>query len=297
MINSILKILAVFLVFTSTIKSYAQGQAFSFEYFQHLIFLKVKINTSKSLLFLFDTGANVSAIDTKIADSLSLLTLKKDYVEGSAGKIFVPYVEIQSVSTGGYTVNDLIFTKYDLSSSLAPPGQKVDGILGMDFLKHFVVVIDFRNRLMTLSKKVTDRLATVVPFELENGIPRIKAKINNIVSTYFRYDSGSSLFDTKEVYLNTTTSIFKSLMNVDSSMKIVANLKAKGIGGSIDIPVYKINSVLLDKIELRNLYVIVQPERGYFSRSDAVGFFGNNLLDKYRGVTIDFINKEIFLNN
>lgn len=273
----------------------AQVTTIPFEYYQRLIFIKVTVNNTDSLLFLFDTGANASAIDEKTANLLKVKTHKVDSVEGTAGTIIVPYVKAKSLSIGNCIAKNLMITKYDLSSSLAPPNQHLDGILGTDFLKHFVISIDFTRNKITISKKVVDNLPGFIPFELENGIPRIKATINNNVSTYFRYDSGSSLFDTKDIYLNITKTIFDQLALADTALNPVAFLSATGIGGSIEVPVYKINSVSLTTIGIPNPFIIVQPRQGYFARPDAVGFFGNNLFEKFQKVTIDFIDKKIYV--
>ncbi len=269
----------------------------SFEYYQRLIFIKIKVNNSDSLLFLFDTGANASAIDIKTADKLNLKTIKTDTVEGSAGYIVVPFVKTKTISFSKYKVKNLLLTKYDLSGSLAPPTKRLDGILGTDFLKHFVVSIDFQNKQMTLSKKTIDTLSASFPFEFDNGIPRIKATINNQVSTFFRYDSGSSLFDTKDIYLNSTLSIFELITKIDTTLKPVTHFSASGVGGDVDLPVYKVTSVSFDNFMLQNPFIIVQPKQGYFARPDAVGFFGNNLLDKFQKVTIDFIDKNVYVLN
>ena len=286
-----------FLIMLWSLSLNAQKTTISFEYYQRLIFLKVKVNKMDSLLFLFDTGANASAIDTKTANVLKLTTLKMDSVEGSAGTIVVPHVKAKTVSVGKSLVKNIVFTKYDLSGSLAPPNQRLNGILGTDFLKNFVVAIDFQNKQITLSKKVVNKLQSSFPFEMENGIPRIKAKINNSVFTWFRYDSGSSLFDTKDIYINTTTPVFDLLAKADTTLKPVAYFSATGIGGSIKLPVYKINSVLLNAIEVHKPFIIVQPRQGYFARPDAVGFFGNNFLEKFQKVTIDFIDKKMYIFN
>lgn len=287
--------LFLLLITFSSISVKAQTTKTSFEYYQRLIFLKVKVNKSDSLLFLFDTGANTSAIDTKTADVLTLKTLKMGSVEGSAGTIVVPHVKAKSVLVGHSIVKNIVFTKYDLSRSLAPPDQHIDGILGTDFLKNFVVEIDFNHKMMTLSKKVLDTLTSSFPFELENGIPRIKATINNNHIAWLRYDSGSSLFDTKDIYINTTTPVFDVIAKADTTLKPASFLSGTGVGGSVKLPVYKINSILLNTIEIRKPFLIVQPRQGYFARPDAIGFFGNNLLQKFQKVTIDFMNKRMYI--
>src|SRR5690606_20693023 len=95
--------------------------------------------------------------------------------------------------------------------------------------------------------------------------------------------------------INTTTSIFEKLLNADSTLKPITHLSASGVGGNIELPVYKIKIVLLGNIEVKQPFLIVQPKQGYFARVDAIGFFGNNLLEKFQKVSIDFINKKIYI--
>lgn len=288
-----IKTLIFIITFLLTVDCFSQTTV-PFEYYQRLIFFKVKVNNADSLLFLFDTGANASAIDEKTANRLKLQTVKIDTVEGTAGIIIVPSVKAKSISVGNSLVKNIRMTKYDLSGSLVPPNQHSSGILGTDFLKYFVVTIDFQNRQISFSKTIPDKLSVPIPFELNNGIPRIKSSINDSIATFFRYDSGSSLFETNDIYINTTTSVFEKLQKSDNPLKPVAHLSASGVGGNIEIPVYKINSVLLDRIEVKQPYLIIQPKQGYFARPDAVGFFGNNLFEKFKKITIDFINKNIY---
>ncbi len=55
------------------------------------------------------------------------------------------------------------------------------------------------------------------------------------------------------------------------------------------------DDVRLGPIELKKSYLIVQPATGYFARPDAVGFCGNNLLEKFGRVVIDMPGKKIWL--
>lgn len=273
----------------------AETDDISFEYYQRLIFLNVSINNSDSLLFLLDTGANTSAIDAKTAERLKLKIEKHVQVEGTAGIITVPSVMVESVTACNKTVSNLSLTSYDLSSSLAPSGKKLDGILGTDFLKKFAMTLDFVKNKISLSGKVKDPLNAVYTFEMDNGIPRIQAKINNKSLAWFRYDSRSSLFDSKNIYLNSTSFILAELKELDPNIKPSVIFSATGVGGSIELPVYKISNVLFDKLEIKEPYLIIQPNQGYFARSDAVGFFGNNLLEKFQKVCIDFSDCKMYV--
>lgn len=282
----------LFILFTGT---NACATTVSFEYYQRLIYLKVKVNNTDSLLFLFDTGANASAIDKQTAERLKLETVRTDSVEGSAGTLLMPFVQTRMVAIGRSAVRNIQMSKYDLSTSLAPPGKRLDGILGTDFLKHFVVSIDFQNKTFSLFKKIKERPENPIPFDFNNNIPSIRATINDSISTSFRYDSGASLFETSDIYINTTEAVFNMLFAHDTTLRPHQYFSASGVGGNIRLPVYQVHSVSFSKTTLREPFLIIQPRQGYFARPDAVGFFGNNLVEKSGKVTIDFLSKQLYL--
>ncbi len=276
------------------------AQKVSFQQYQNLIFFKVKVNQEDSLLFLMDTGANVSVIDSALSDSLGLVTVKMDTVEGSAGNIYVPLVKVHYIAVAGKSVNGLDITKQDMRAAFCPPGQRLYGILGTDFLKHFNVELDFNQKTIAFSEKPKkiNKGTRYCSFEMDNGIPRIKVLINNKVNAYLRYDSGASLFATDEVYINITSAMWDELKAADTSLKPYEHLTATGTGGQLDMAVVKVNKVTAnDFLSLANPNLIVQPRQGYFARQDAVGFFSNNLVQTMGRVDIDFLSGNIVLAN
>ena len=286
----------IFFIFF-TFSKFSVASVTPFEYYQRLIFLYLQVNNTDSLLFLLDTGANTSAIDSAAAEALQLKNCGSSADEGTAGTVTVQNVIVPLVKVGDKTIQELRMTKYSLANSLAPPGKKIDGILGTDFLKHFCVSIDFSQKELILSgHALAGNKAKSFPFIMDNGIPKIKTTLNKKVHTYLRYDSGSSLFETKDVYINITTAIWDELTKSDSTINTGKFLTATGIGGEIKLPLGKIKQIDLVNDNFKgNVYVICQPHQGYFSRADAVGFFGNNLFEKFHKIEIDFKAKRIYI--
>lgn len=291
--------LVAILIICSAWLNTVKAQVLKFDYYQGLIFLKVKVNDTSGLLFLMDSGANASAIDNKLADKLKLKTSRKDTVEGSAGKVLAEMVKLDNLEIGKAYVNDLKVTKQDLSKMLTPGGQKLAGILGTDFLLHYTFTLDFvKHEINFLKVKLNaNPQLRILDLEMDNGIPRIKVSLNDKVDTYLRYDSGASLLPTSKIYINVTEDVFNQLKAADTSLKPHEYLKGTGIGGDTKLPVVAIGS-LKDKagnINAKDIEMIVQPRQGYFSRKDAVGFFSNNLLEKFNNVAIDMSSGIIIL--
>jgi hypothetical protein len=276
--------------------------AVSFTYFARCIFVEASVNGERPLLFLIDTGANVSALDTKVAQKLHLPVEAGGKVEATTGLIQVKKARVKDLAVGAAHAPPLLVTVQDLESSLAPAGRRLSGILGYDFLRSYTVRIDFEGRSILFSKLRAqspvhaDASVARVPFILDNGIPRVKAVLHAKVKAELRLDTGASLFDTPDVYINIPEDVWKELTDVDPGLVAKSFLKGQSAGKEVRLPLAQVGECNLGGIRLNRAYVIVQPKAGYFARADAVGFVSNNFLEKFSPVTIDYLKKELLLS-
>lgn len=263
-----------------------------FLYFNNLIFFQVKVNEADSLLFLFDTGANMSAIDAGLARKLLLPEQGNTQVEGSTGNIQAKRMTVDSLVFGGIKVKKLIVTGHDLSGSLAPPGKRISGILGTDFFKQSALLLDFEKRKASLNPKLSGGKSRGIPFCMPSGIPTFSFHLNDNTIA-LRYDSGASLFETKDVYINLPQRTFHVIKKAEQQpLKFFTGTSP---AGKIKLPVYHLQSLKFDRLEFSHVFVILQAEAGYFARSNALGFFSNNLLQRAGLIMLDFKHKRLFI--
>lgn len=88
-------------------------------------------------------------------------------------------------------------------------------------------------------------------------------------------------------------------MKVNHSDSLLFLFDTGANGSAIDIHTsdqLNLKTVKTDTVEGSAGFIIVQPQQGYFARTDAVGFFGNNLLEKFKKVTIDFLEKKMYIS-
>ena len=76
----------------------AESHGGSFSYSNGVIYVDVIVNGDTPAVCLIDTGANVSAIDTRLAERLDLPVLATSTVLGTAGSIEVQNVRLDSLS-------------------------------------------------------------------------------------------------------------------------------------------------------------------------------------------------------
>lgn len=112
----------------------------------NIIFLRVSVNNSKPLKFIFDTGASVSVINQPRAAELGLKPTGQMRGDATGGAIQAALIEGVSLSVPGAEVSN------QLIASMPFPASPVefDGVIGYDFINQFVVELDYRNKIMNL---------------------------------------------------------------------------------------------------------------------------------------------------
>lgn len=115
------------------------------------IIVPVTINKSGPYDFLLDTGAQITTVDPALARALELK------IEGSTGIIGVgnyartPFTKLDSVQAGSEIVDQVMAVIQDLGQ-LKIEDSRVRGVLAGNFLEHFGLLIDYRQRLVCLNK-------------------------------------------------------------------------------------------------------------------------------------------------
>jgi hypothetical protein len=257
------------------------------------------VNEKKDLLFLMDTGANISSIDNTTCELLNLPILSTgDTIIGTAGKEAITIRKTKLVQLGTSAEKNMKVVCRDLSRFLTPGREKLAGILGTDFLKKYAITIDYGKKTVLFSKKKpTTKKEKIVAFEMIGGIPRFEARFNDTLSTFVTYNSGVSLATNPDVFVNVSHQQWSTLKGLDKFLVPYTNMSGDGVGGRVALPVVKISNIKFNGLEVIRPNIVVQPREGVFLADNAIGFFGNNLLEKYRKVTIDFFTNKIIMHS
>lgn len=101
--------------------------------------------------FVLDTGATLTCVNEVLADSLGLpeRTGQFGFGAGVGGAGSVQLVAVDSLRIGATSAFDLTACTLDLAH-LEQAGLRVDGLLGLNFLKSFRVTLDFGTRTLHL---------------------------------------------------------------------------------------------------------------------------------------------------
>ncbi|MGO8671572.1 MAG: aspartyl protease family protein [Capsulimonadaceae bacterium] len=145
---------------------------------------------------LFDSGASSTAISKQLADSLNLKeggVLEAMGYGGSAdlrpvaiGTIEIPHAVRLTGVTGVAVTLPMVLEGFT--------GGPVGGLLGYDLLSKLVVRVDFARDRMTFidpdSFHPTAKDGTPLPVNLDNDVPTVDARLDDLPSAHFLLDTG-----------------------------------------------------------------------------------------------------------
>jgi predicted aspartyl protease len=116
------------------------------------ILVPVKINGQGPYKFVLDTGATFTCIDQKLVDQLKLPESHGfgigviTPIEGNVNLVTVDLFEV-----GQTKATDLKACTIDLQQ-MQKAGLQINGLVGLNFLKSFQLIIDFKKKILRLEK-------------------------------------------------------------------------------------------------------------------------------------------------
>jgi hypothetical protein len=126
------------------------GDTVPFELKSNLVFVKVAVNGTADLAFIFDTGASVTVLKPDTAKKLGLLA-KGEKAGGLLGGATFKIVD--TLGAGNAVVRDLPVAVMGVPQAdlpLAAAGISYDGILGYNYISRFVTTVDYKAKTIKL---------------------------------------------------------------------------------------------------------------------------------------------------
>ncbi|GAA4276889.1 aspartyl protease family protein [Aquimarina mytili] len=258
------------------------------------LFIKVKVNDSDNLHFVFDTGAGVTSINSTTAKRLELIGSKTTTSKGASGKI-----ELKVVKNNELVIRDLRLKKIDLYS--APLlhlekvlGTDIDGIIGYDIFKKYVVKINYDTSEIELYASRGYKYVGkggLVKIDL-GKVPTAKAKIDigngNYLDGEFILDNGAGLamgFCTP----------YAQRHQLKKSIGKTYSVKSRGYSSNTTIAeVGRLKELKLQKFQFSNIPVrIYNTKSGVLAHEGIAGIIGNEILKRFN-IIFDYKRKESY---
>lgn len=270
-----------------------------FELVTRHIVVKASINNSRSLSFVFDTGAKECVVDAEVAKELGL-KLEGQLRVGGAGSDKLPgsFVRDANWTLAGLAgFSQPVSVSIPLGRLAARFGHDFDGIIGADFIQQFVVEVDYENRVLRLYDKdkfIYSGTGESIPMELNSaGHPHIEAEItpagSNPIKGRFVLDLGSG---GSVVLMSPVVNEHNLLSN---GLKTYRAIGVGGAGGQSTGQIGRLRELKIGKFAIANpIAMFSQDTAGAMASRALVGNIGQQIASKFK-VFLDYGQRQIIL--
>ncbi len=301
-----------FLIFTAFQGLYSQSiymlpegetsDKIRFELINNVILIPVEVN-GLELTFLLDTGVSKPIVFNflKAADSLQILNAEKIKVRGLGnGNDLEALRSSHNTFKIGEAVNidQAFYAVFDPELNFAPKiGIPIDGIIGYDFFKDFIVEINYNRKFIKIKKPSEYKLricrrCQVLELNLENNRPYVLSYVdigaNKNIPVNLLLDSGNSdalwLFEDEE-------------NDIQISQKSFIDYLGAGLSGSVYGKRSKIKKLALGKFDVQSPKVAFPDTLAIAamkSFEDRNGSIGGEILKRFNCV-FDYSNSKLML--
>jgi hypothetical protein len=264
---------------------------FEFEFNQ--IVLRVRVNNSAPLKFMFDTGAGISILSARRAAELKLKSVDSVKATGVGGSLEGSLATGVSLSVPGVAVLNQRLALLPLDVPFCE-GKDIEGIIGYDFIREFVVEINYETRTLSLfgpPKYQYKGHGEVLPLIIK-GTPRVHALIavpgKPAIEGLFEIDTGSD----GVLIINSPFVNRQKLVSALTAQ--VANIE-RGLGGESKRIDARLGYIQLGSFKINAPIVGLSIDTvGSMAAEDNDGPIGNEILRRFK-VTIDYSRQHMML--
>lgn len=266
-----------------------------FELSDNFILLQARVNDSRPLWFIFDTGANSSVINAGLVKELKLETRGKVGGNASGGKIEAELLSGLSLSVPGVTVSNQTIASLPIDIFSPALGKPIGGIIGYDFIKQFVVEVDYAAKVINLYSPATFNRSVsgeILPIKFINRKPFVSAKIKldgrDAVEGMFMIDTGSDGVMSVNAPFAKTHQFLKFLPAVRQS-------SSGGAGGISETIMARVETIQLGRLTINNpLIEFSQATQGTDTLSSYAGLLGGEVFRRFT-LVVDYPRQRIIL--
>ena len=264
-----------------------------FEMNGNSLYLQVRINGSEPRWFVLDTGAGVTVLNDTTVRSLGLKAGRGGTLRGAGGVAQSVGVRGLTLDVGGAVVADVNVAALPLAQLENAAGRAIDGILGVDFFRRYVVEIDYETRLLTAYDPAAYSYAgrgETLPLTFRDNHPHLRAQVKlpgrPPLEGDFVIDAGSSM-------QLTMLPSFTEKNGLRESVPAAFTAYARGVGGEFALPVARAESIRIGGFTLERP-VTAFPTAGTFGADGIAGNIGTAILRRFK-VVFDYSRKRVHL--
>ncbi|HVP07764.1 MAG TPA: aspartyl protease family protein [Candidatus Acidoferrum sp.] len=259
-----------------------------FQYLMDHIFIPVNVN-GKERLWVFDTGAEMSVIDSAFAAQLGIKAEGNIVGRGAGGTVGLSFAKMPPYSLQGIQFDGQTVAVIDVQKIFNPLELDVVGILGYDFISRFVVKVDYANCLMSFYDPATFKYTgsgKVVEAPLNGRVFAVPASVDGKYSGKWRLDIGATGCDFHYPF---------AAKNGLLACKGVENL-AFGASGGFITRIVQFHSMQFCGYAIPKPLIGIPQDSaaGAFADVEMIGNIGNDVLRRFI-IYLDFGRQQLIL--
>lgn len=259
----------------------------------NIILMRVSVNGSKPLKFIFDTGASISVIHSQRAVELGLKTQGQFHGNATGGRVEGSAIDGVSLSVQGAEVSHQLVAAMPFPT---PPGFEFDGVIGYDFINQFVVEIDYLNKIMNLYNPRTyaySGTGKVIPLILmgrKTPLARTKIILEGRAPAKANLEVDTAADGTFVI----NSPFVKRQKLVEAIQKTTQDTR-HGAGGDQRVLVGRFKAVQLGRFVFKNPTVALSLDtEGAGASEDNDGVIGGEIFRRFK-VILDYSRKQMIL--
>ncbi len=288
--------------FLFTVLTYGLGIAqtaktkIPFELFGEHIFIKLQVNDSEPLDFIFDTGDGLTVLDINKARDLNILSDAKVTKTSAGGTVTGALLKHQKITVGGQDISDVELYETSLDHLEISIGRSIDGIIGYDVLKNFAVRIDYNAMEFSLYDKDNFKYTGSgdrFDLDLHNYIPYIPGTVTlangeTLKGDFFVDTGAGTTIDFNTPFVDKHKMISKIGNQYSYLVSGISDNETMHYKGKAAL--FKFGSFVFNGIPIG----LSQAEHGIQASKKVDGILGNELLKRFNMV-LDYEGGKIYM--
>jgi len=280
----------------STLSVSAQSTSLPFELFGDHIFIKLKVNNSRDLDFIFDSADALTVLNEGVAKEIGLPLDHKAVKLSAGGSTSGALVKHQKVEINNLEIKNIEVYATDLNHLEISIGRKIDGIIGFDILDNYSVTIDYDKmefRVADPASFTYSGKGTAFDVKLNTYVPHVSGKV---VTAGGETLTGEFFIDTGAKAAVDFNSPFVQSSKLVSKLPSSYNYMVAGL--SKDETLHhrgRVAEFKFGEFSFKQLPVgLSEAKTGLQSNSKIAGIIGNEILMQFN-ITYDYARKKIYL--
>ena len=265
--------------------------------FDNHVFVKVCAG-DLPLDFILDTGASMNFFDLRTAERLGLKLGDSMIGTGAGpGSIAGAWLEGASVRFPGSSLTQSVSGALDFSRMGRGSGRRVGGMLGYEFIRRFVVAIDYVKHELRLYDARTfhyEGSGAPIPLIFLDNQPHVMAEV--------RLADGGTVKGRMVVDVGSGGALLLTKPFADENRlrerigRTLHRRTGAGVGGPVTSDVGRVETLSMGRVEVsRPVTSLAGASAGNFSGNDKwIGNIGGDILRRYT-VFFDYANKRMIL--